>query len=284
MNTPQFSFATMQDAVSALLLDVTTFLNSTGHDYMIVGGWSPFLLNKTDHRHPGTRDIDVLFSDGNVRNKLRDVIRGMLDRGYKASAKHDFQLLRPVTVQNFQLVFNVDLLHPAESEKNPEMMVDHFDLGIKDEELAESKAIKSIVLPSSALLFGDDFSSLYTLESHNLDGQPSKVSFPLLGLAGSILSKCESVNVKKRPRDAFDIFLALESDFEKEIPQLLRQYSKVKGVRNLLDTLSCFVHQAPLQPDLPYNQFDMNVFRYLENADSASPTPASRVAAALKDV
>lgn len=284
METTVHSFATMTDAVSALLVDVTTFLNSTGHEYLIVGGWAPFLRNTTSHVHPGTKDIDVLFSDGGVRKKLCDVIQGLLAKGYKASAKHDFQLLRSVKVQDHELIFNIDLLHPSESVRNPDMMVDHFDLGITDRELAESKAVKSIVLPSSALLFRDGFWTQYEFNGFDLDGTPSTVPLPLLGLAGSILSKAESVSAKKRPRDAFDIFLAIESDVHSEIPCLLRQYKHIEGVRELLDKLLEFLAQPPSDRDQPFNQFDLNVFQYLREQSGTATSPAKRVAEVLKDV
>ncbi|MCF8178542.1 MAG: hypothetical protein K9J74_08545 [Sulfuritalea sp.] len=284
MNISEHSFSTMQEAVEALLADITCFLNSTGYEYLVVGGWSPYLRNATAHKHPGTRDVDILFSDGGVKNKLHDVIRGLLDRGYKVSAKHDFQLLRAINVQGHQLVFNVDLLHPSESVRNPEMMVDHFDLGIKQSDLAEGKAVKSMVLPSSALLFYEGFSEPYELTTCDLAGAELSVSFPLLGHAGLILSKCESVKYEKRPRDAFDIFLAIESDTANQIRPLLRKHTHLSGVSRLIQSLREFANKAPHEDAAGFKQFDLNVYRYLELRNGDDPAPSETVLRLLADV
>jgi hypothetical protein len=270
------TFDSMQAAVQALLVDVTSFINSTGHSYLIIGGWSPVLRNTTSCVHPGTRDIDILFADANVRDTLADVISGLLKRGYKVSAKHDFQLLRVINVQGHELVFNVDLLHPSETVKNPEMMVDHFDLGITDRDLGDSKHIKSIVLPSSQLLFLEGFYDKFDLEAQNLAGDKEQVSFPLLGLAGLILSKCESVKAPKRPRDAFDILVAIESDTKQEIVPLLQRHKQLQGVQDLLASLRGFVSKAP-DPGRMQNDFDGNVFRYWHTQWGADVTPSDRV-------
>lgn len=274
----------MQEAVEALLADVTGFINSTGIEYLVVGGWSAFLRNNTSYRHPGTRDVDILFSDGGIRNKLTEVIRGLLKQGYQVSAKHDFQLLRTINVSGHRFVFNVDLLHPSESVCNPEMMVDHFDLGIKDDELAEGKAVKSIVLPSSALLFNDGFSETYELQTRNLRGENVALSFPLLGHAGLVLSKCESVKVAKRPRDAFDIFLALESDTGNEIPSLLGKYVHIDGVAKLLQSLRSFVSEVRYLESEDMKQFDANVYRYVKGSFEDASLPSEKVVNMLNQI
>jgi len=282
MNNIDHSFQSIHDAVQALLLDVTGFINSTGRKYLVIGGWSPYLLNTTAHAHPGTKDVDILFSDGNVRETLKEVIRGLLSRGYKVSAKHDFQLLRAIDIQGHQLVFNVDLLHPSESVNNPEMMVDHFDLGIKDSDFSDGKKIKSIVLPSSELLFLDGFSEPYTLTANNLQGAEASVCFPLLGHAGLILSKAESVSAPKRPRDSFDIFLATKSGTAHQTIELLKKYKHLAGVQALLTSLESFAKRPSSTPDQSLNQFDLNVYRFLKMQEESSPSAA--VLALLADV
>jgi hypothetical protein len=277
MEIANFQFPTMQEAVEALLADVTNFINSTGIEYLVVGGWSAYLRNRSAYSHPGTRDIDILFSDGGIENNLEEVIRGLLKQGYQVSAKHDFQLLRSINVSGHDLVFNVDLLHPSESVHNPEMMVDHFDLGIKDNELAEGKAVRSIVLPSSALLFYEGFSETYELQTRNLQGENVTLSFPLLGHAGLVLSKCESVKVVKRPRDAFDIFLAVESDTGNQIPALLKRYAHIGGVAKLLQSLRDFVSDVHYLDSKDIKQFDANVYRYVNGSFHDAALPSEKV-------
>ena len=47
---------TLEDATYYLLQDVIDTLNSSGEDYIIIGGWSPFLLNNSkEYPHPGLK-------------------------------------------------------------------------------------------------------------------------------------------------------------------------------------------------------------------------------------
>ncbi len=190
---------------------------------------------------------DILFSDAKVSKALSDVIEKSLSNGFLPSAKHDFQLLMPVKVGTHELVFNVDLLHPSETIENPELLVDHFDLGINDSELNENRAVRSIVLPSSELLFRDGFFSTYQLEARALDGSLVNSTFSLLTFAGSVISKSESVSSPKRTRDAFDIFMAFQNDPNGEIECLLRQYTRIDGVRKCVDGLKKNFYQRLLR-------------------------------------
>jgi hypothetical protein len=49
-----------------LLGDCINILSEINPAYVIVGGWSPLLLSSGVIRHPGTHDVDLLFSDGLV--------------------------------------------------------------------------------------------------------------------------------------------------------------------------------------------------------------------------
>jgi hypothetical protein len=257
------TFKTISEAVNALLIETVTILSSIKTEYIIIGGWSPYLLGDKSLNHPGTKDIDILFSDGYQEGEIRSVIKLFLDKGFCVSAKHDFQLLKAVRVENYDLIFNVDLLHPSETINNPELLVDHFDLGIRNTDVPGNKFVRSIVLPSSELFFLDGFTSEYEFTGISLDGKPSTINFPLLNLSGLVLSKCESVSQKKRPRDAFDIFTAMYSDKNGVIDHQLSQYSNIEAVNNLLIELVKFTSNDPEELS-EHNRFDINVNKYLD--------------------
>ena len=68
----------IEEASLVLLNDVCTSLSDTNSEFVIVGGWVPYLRVTTDaFKHPGTRDVDVLFSgkqrggSGNLNRLVR---------------------------------------------------------------------------------------------------------------------------------------------------------------------------------------------------------------------
>lgn len=54
-------YTDIQTGAFGLLYDTTKLLNELGVKYIIIGGWTPFLLNSKPILHPGTKDVDVLF-------------------------------------------------------------------------------------------------------------------------------------------------------------------------------------------------------------------------------
>ena len=53
-------------------------------------------VKKDGIRHPGTRDVDVLFNDD--RESIRNAVELFLASGFVLSAKHEFQLLKTLSV------------------------------------------------------------------------------------------------------------------------------------------------------------------------------------------
>ena len=66
----EFVYDDLLSAAKALLVEVCHALNLLEVRYVVVGGWSSFLLNATEIVHPGTKDVDILFDDGDVRGSL----------------------------------------------------------------------------------------------------------------------------------------------------------------------------------------------------------------------
>ncbi|MDQ2974783.1 MAG: hypothetical protein M3R69_05130 [Acidobacteriota bacterium] len=59
------------DASYALLGEVEEIVSGLNHEHVIVGGWSPYLLNAKPIPHPGTKNIDVLFAEAATPGTLR---------------------------------------------------------------------------------------------------------------------------------------------------------------------------------------------------------------------
>lgn len=175
-------------------------------EYMVIGGWCPVFRNSTKIKHPGTLDVDLLFRDSYRSGAILEVIRALLDSGFRASAKHPFQLLKSQKINNEELVFNIDLLHPnmTTDKSVTGMFVDHLELDVPLRKTGrELKSVKSIVLPNSSVLFSQ---GLYSTE--RIGG----TDFKLISFDGMFISKMDSCQKQKRERDSFDIYLGFLGD------------------------------------------------------------------------
>jgi len=213
---------TIQDGALALLGETVDILNNNYIEYIIVGGWSPFLLNSSPFPHPGTKDVDILFKSGTQKGELKTLIEVFLKGGFVQSAKHPFQLLKVIEINGYQFMFNIDLLHPDDQAKNPEMFVDHIDFPVKESHsMLIDYSGKTIILPKSDFFF-DGFYTKFSYEFELTSGEKKTIEFNLLDEAGLILSKTKSAFNEKRTRDAYDIFLAIQQsrNYDTTIGQL----------------------------------------------------------------
>lgn len=221
-------YADIQSGAFGLLYDTTKLLNELGVKYIIVGGWSPFLLNSKPIAHPGTKDVDVLFDGAYEKGKLKEVITGFLENGFILSAKHDFQLFKPIMVSGQSFVYNVDLLHPLETIKPKDIYVEHIDLAIPaDKYQSRTFKMKSIALPSSQSLFDNNLFVDYDLKITTKDGNELNQKIPLMGELGTLITKSQSVSKDKRYRDSLDIYLTLKQSGN--LTALINSVTKLKG-------------------------------------------------------
>jgi hypothetical protein len=214
-------------ALHGVLLEACEILNNSGVQYAVAGGWVPY-LRSAGHalRHPGTKDVDLLFNDEPEPIKL--AVNRLLEAGYVPSAKHKFQLLKELPVQDQRFVFNIDLMHPREAEikRYEDMFEDIIDLGIKENyDGSDTHIMKSICFPSAKIVFDEKLWSLVQIDAILPNGQASSTRIPLMDECGLILSKCESVSGKKRDRDAFDIYFVLSGPDPEGVTRKLKALS-----------------------------------------------------------
>lgn len=185
------------DGAKQLLRESAEIIDGEVLDIIFVGGWGPYIRH-TD-RHPGTRDVDLLFPEKYSKNDMAEVLNRFLKYGYFVSAKHDFQLCRAIDLGSQTYIYNVDLLHPTEGKMNKVDFVEIMDLDVTD-----GIRVKSIL--SINIQYGSEIYSNELYESVTFDGN----TFNVLDGAGIIISKLNSAHNKKRLRDIFDIYLSLE--------------------------------------------------------------------------
>ena len=202
-------FDNLQDGIWAVLGEAVSLAKASEFPFAVIGGWSPLLLNSGPIRHPGTRDVDLLFSRGKEIGALRDVFKAFVSAGYLPSAKHPFQLIRVMKVGRRRIAFNVDFLHPDEKDKSADMFVDHHDLDLwLDEHRLGKLLVKSVVTPVSQFIFDGHVEVLHR-KIRLPDGKRRVIDIPIMDELGTLVTKAESVKSPKRQRDALDIYLAV---------------------------------------------------------------------------
>jgi hypothetical protein len=197
--------ANVLEGAEELLVDAVTALDEVAvRDYIVIGGWCPYLRNTSSIPHPGTLDVDILFRDGSRPGALATAISGLRHKGFILSAKHSFQLLSEKVIKGERLIYNVDLLHPlmSDSEKDRGMVVDHLELDVPlDHEERFLKKARSIVQPNSSVLFDEHLFSKFTVKS---------ATFDLVDFTGMFITKMDSCQKQKRERDALDLYIAVK--------------------------------------------------------------------------
>src|SRR2546421_7948040 len=80
------------DGSKKLLTESVDLLGDLKKDIVIVGGWGPYLRHPD--KHPGTKDVDILFPTSYSKETITRVLEDFLSNGFFISAKHDFQLCK----------------------------------------------------------------------------------------------------------------------------------------------------------------------------------------------
>lgn len=232
MSTQAAMYESLNSAARGLLGEATAIATRCGKEFAVVGGWSPVLRNTAMISHPGTRDVDLLFAEGATKEALKEVVLSFLDSGYLLSAKHEFQVLRTLNVGGRTFVFNVDLLHPHEGEVRGELCVDQVQFPIPHEDYKSTYIFtKSIALPNAGFVF-DGFVCKESIEFQMPNGTKAEHVVPVINEVGLLATKSKSCMVQKRPRDIFDIYLAISSprnaeEFQKSLDNLKSRHELV---------------------------------------------------------
>lgn len=210
-----------------LLGDCVQILSTVNPNYVIVGGWSPLILNSGQIKHPGTHDVDLLFNEGKKESELKEIFNLFLANGYMTSAKHNFQLLKVISIAGREFVYNVDFLHSSDNQDKEDMFVDHLKLPVPLNEYCDETYIEmSIKAPNSEVLFRENLYETIEQEFLLPDGNIRTIKFPLINEAGLIITKTDSVKQAKRKRDSFDIYLATKQ--ARDYAKLVDTFRKLK--------------------------------------------------------
>jgi hypothetical protein len=182
------TFPTEIEAAKHLLAESTRTLQKHGVEFAVVGGWSPLLFHSSKYGHPGTFDVDVLLHEKSLDDGSFDKASDeLLTNGYLRAPKNVFQAHRVLNVANEDLVFHIDFLN----EREPGNAI----------ELVGGKGrMKSI--------YTEAMRAVFAYKDYRFHPSYSRIRFP--SPETFIVTKAAAAVVKKRKRDAFDIFVTIQ--------------------------------------------------------------------------
>lgn len=192
-------------AARALLFESTATLQEHGVDFVIVGGWIPYLFNSRIFGHPGTFDVDVLLSDkSKMDGSFESAIQELLGSGYMLAAKNRFQVHRVFKVgkEEQQTLFHVDFLHS-----------DHKDAERLDP-VSMIGPVGSIHTEIMHLVYKCGLFESRQVKLDLPDQETLELSIPFATEPAFLASKARSVQVRKRVRDPFDIFVTIKDSLD----------------------------------------------------------------------
>lgn len=200
----QTSFPSEQEAAFALLENTTAVLEKCDVQYVVVGGWVPYLFHRHKFGHPGTFDADILLHSTSLADNTFDMAaESLLDSGYLRAVKNRFQAHRILRVGEEDLVFHVDFLN--ETNQGEQLTI-----------VGGKGLLQSIYTPAMEAVFK------YT--PFRFHERLPNVRFP--SVETFLASKAAGTLVKKRPRDAFDAFITAS---DQEPSALAESWGKLLG-------------------------------------------------------
>ncbi len=89
---PQPEYSSDQTAALALLKDATSVLDECGVEFVVVGGWVPYLFHRHLFGHPGTFDADILLHSTSLEDgSFTLAAERLLGNGYLRAVKNRFK-------------------------------------------------------------------------------------------------------------------------------------------------------------------------------------------------
>jgi hypothetical protein len=255
-----FAYSTEQEAALGLLGESCGILDSCGVEYVVVGGWRPFLFCGAPIPHPGTFDVDVLLRETTSRAAFDAAAQQLLAAGYLRAPKNQFQAHRVLTVGDEPLLFHVDFLHRRYA---PDV----------NDNLIEWGKFQSIAGPGTDIIFE---LSEYSQESIDVvlpSGNAQTVNIRFASEVGILATKGRSAGTAKRTRDAFDIYLILKQS---------RDYSYlVSRCAEICYSALFRLSLDAIREGFSNGTWSKNAAAYLAKASPSMPDPEAEVRAAV---
>lgn len=191
------TYSDEQEAAKGILGEAVKIISQSNVDYVIVGGWIPYLFYTPIYPHPGSFDVDLLLNDQTTKEQMEVAVDKFKENGYHFAAKNKFQMHKLLDVNGEKIVFHVDFLH----RKYAPDQEDGFFLNWNK--------MLSIAGPGTDIVFLDNERNTKELSFDLPDGTSEKMNINFANEIGFISAKGRALDTPKRVRDSYDIFLII---------------------------------------------------------------------------
>gem|GEM_PF-2842990 len=244
-------YKTEQEGARGLLGEAVKIISQCDIDYVIVGGWIPYLFHTSIYPHPGSFDVDMLLNDKTTtKDQMEKAVQKFKSNGYLFSAKNKFQLHKILDIAGEQIIFHVDFLHRMYAPDQDEGMFIDWNPAI------------SIAGPGTDIIFSDNEREKKELTFDLPDGETEKISINFASEIGFISAKGRALDTPKRVRDSYDIFLILcqSTDYTKLLNKSYEYYHNKSYFALSIDNIYKFF---TVGKDAEHNGI-VNTKKYLE--------------------
>jgi hypothetical protein len=207
-----------QQAALGLLGESVKILQQSGIDFVIIGGWIPFLFTPGQYKHPGTVDVDVVFH-GKLKREQVEMAGGLLEQaGYLPAAKNKFQHYRLLKTNSRPIAYHIDFLHRLYAQDQEDFMLVHWNTDFQ-----------SFAGPGTDVIFLFNERTTESFQTTLPNGTTTTVKADFGSEVAVLATKGRSMSSPKRFRDAFDIFLVVYQSRDRS--ELVRKSRGLMGAK-----------------------------------------------------
>jgi hypothetical protein len=219
-----------QDAAKGILGEAVKIISQSNVDYVVVGGWIPFLFYSSIYPHPGSFDVDLLLNDNTTKEQMEKAVDVFKENGYHFAAKNKFQLHKILNVAGEEIIFHVDFLH----RKYAPDQEDGFFLNWNK--------MLSIAGPGTDIIFLDNERTSHDLTFDLPDNTTETFFVNFANEVGFISAKGRALDTPKRVRDSYDIFVIIcqTKDYNTLLHKSYEYYHSKEYYKSSIDNIYRF--------------------------------------------
>jgi len=248
-------YANEQDGAKGLLGEAVKIISQCGIDYVIVGGWIPYLFYTSFYPHPGSFDVDLLLNDKTTTHEqMEKAVQKFEVNDYLFSAKNKFQLHKILNIGEKRILFHVDFLHRKYAPDQDQGMFINWNPAM------------SIAGPGTDIIFLDNERTTTEISFDLPESITEKITVNFASEIGFISAKGRALDSPKRIRDSYDIFLIICQS--KNYANLLQKSYDYYHSRQYFSTSINNIYNFFTDGDKYGNNGVKNTRRYLEEYKS----------------
>jgi len=182
-------------ATRQVLLEVFKLLENFHESLILVGGWVPIMLiPDAEDKHIGTLDVDLVINDKSLIETGSETIEDiLLANDYHHGAELG-RYFKTIEVDEKSIVVPVDFFTSEQRY-------------IPRNEFVDITGIQAITSPGSELSF--EVNEKINIEGNLPDGSHYSTVIKSAGIAALIVMKAHAMNIRKKAKDAYDIWFCL---------------------------------------------------------------------------